>query len=189
MALSHRFSEALAYTAVLHAEQKRKSSGEPYLAHLLAVAAIVMEHGGTEDEAIAALLHDAAEDQGGEATLAEIGRRFGPSIATIVEGCSDTMESPKPAWRQRKEAHLAQLRNASPSVLLVTAADKLHNARSILREYRRHGETLWSHFRGGRNGTLWYNREVLGILEQAGRTPLVEEFARTVAEIERLARQ
>jgi (p)ppGpp synthase/HD superfamily hydrolase len=187
MALSHRFSEALAYTAVLHAEQRRKSSGEPYLAHLLAVAASVMEHGGNENEAIAALLHDAVEDQGGRATLDEIARRFGRPVAEIVEGCSDTMESPKPPWQQRKESHLAHLRNASSSVLLVTAADKLHNARSILREYRRHGESLWSHFRGGRDGTLWYYHAVLDILTQSEKTPLVEELARTVAEIELLA--
>jgi (p)ppGpp synthase/HD superfamily hydrolase len=187
MPLSHRFSEALAFTAVLHAEQKRKSSGEPYLAHLLAVAAIVMDYGGNEDEAIAALLHDAVEDQGGIETLDEIRRRFGESIAQIVEGCTDTVEHVKTPWRQRKEAHVARLKNASASVRLVVAADKLHNARSLLREYRRHGELLWSHFRGGRDGTLWYYRVVLDVLTQAEKTPLLEELARTVAEIERLA--
>ena len=103
MVISPRFTEALCYVAALHAQQRRKVSGEPYLAHLLAVAAIVMEHGGDEDEAIAALLHDAVEDQGGAATLEEIRRRFGQTVAEIVAGCSDTMVSPKPPWRQRKE--------------------------------------------------------------------------------------
>jgi (p)ppGpp synthase/HD superfamily hydrolase len=187
MALSHRFSEALAYTAVLHADQKRKSSGEPYLAHLLTVAAIVMEYGGNEDEAVAALLHDAVEDQGGAATLEEIRRRFGETVARIVEGCTDSLEHAKTPWRQRKETHVARLKDASASVRLVTAADKLHNARSLLREYRRHGESLWSHFRGGRDGTLWYFRSVIEVLADAEKTPLVEELARTVAEIERLA--
>lgn len=133
MLLSSRFTEALSYVAALHAEQRRKVSGEPYLAHLLAVTAIVMEHGGNEDEAIAALLHDAAEDQGGTATPEEIRRRFGAAVAEIVEGCSDTVVSPKPPWRQRKEAHIARLRDASPSVRLVVAADKLHNVGSLAR--------------------------------------------------------
>ena len=112
MPLSPRLHEALAYAATLHADQQRKASGEPYLAHLLAVAALVMEYGGNEDETIAALLHDAVEDQGGMATLAEIRRRFGPAVAEIVEGCSDTAVTPKPPWRQRKEAYIARLQDA-----------------------------------------------------------------------------
>ena len=151
----------------MHAEQRRKLSGEPYLAHLLAVAAIVMEHGGNEDEAIAALLHDAVEDQGGLATLEEIRRRFGRPVAEIVDGCTDAAETPKPPWRQRKEAFIARLTNAPASVRLVVAADKLHNARSILRDYRRLGESLWGHFRGGREGTLWYYRAVVERCRQA----------------------
>ena len=140
MPLSPRLHEALSYAATLHADQQRKASGEPYLAHLLAVAALVMEYGGNEEETIAALLHDAVEDQGGMATLAEIRRRFGPAVAEIVEGCSDTAVAPKPPWRQRKEAYIARLRTRPASVRLVSAADKLHNARSILREYRRQGD-------------------------------------------------
>ena len=158
MATSARFQEALSYAVGLHAEQRRKLSGEPYVAHLLAVAALVMEHGGNEEEAIAALLHDAVEDQGGLATREEIRRRFGDAVAAIVDGCTDTTETPKPPWRRRKEAYIARLRDASTSVRLVAAADKLHNARSILREYRRLGESLWGHFHGGREGTLWYFR-------------------------------
>jgi len=183
MVVSSRFSEALSYVAALHAEQRRKVSGEPYLAHLLAVAAIVMEHGGNEDETIAALLHDAVEDQGGMATLEEIRRRFGPTVAEIVEGCTDAMESPKPQWRQRKEAHIARLREASASVRLVVAADKLHNAGSLVREYRRRGESLWAIFHGGRDGTLWYYRAVADVLKQAAVTPIVEELDRTVEEL------
>jgi len=185
MQLSSHFTEALVYAAALHAEQKRKVSGEPYLSHLLAVSAMVMEYGGTEDEAIAALLHDAAEDQGGLATLAEIRQRFGEGVAAIVENCSDTFVKPKPAWRERKEAFIARLRKASASVRLVTAADKLHNARSILREYRRQGEAIWRNFRGGRDGTLWYFRAVIDVLRQTDDGPLVEELERTVRELER----
>jgi (p)ppGpp synthase/HD superfamily hydrolase len=183
MPLSSRFSDALAYVAALHAGQRRKVSGEPYISHLLAVAAIVLEYGGTEDEAVAALLHDAVEDQGGEATLEEIRSRFGESVAEIVVGCTDASECPKPPWRQRKESHIARLRDDSASVRLVVAADKLHNVRSLEREYRRRGESLWSFFHGGRDGTLWYYRAVADILEQAERTPIVEELDRAVEEL------
>jgi GTP pyrophosphokinase len=189
MPISARFLEAVSYAAALHGNQRRKFSGEPYLAHLLAVAAMVMEHGGNEDEAIAALLHDAVEDQGGLPTLAEIRRRFGEPVAQIVEGCSDTTENPKPPWRSRKEAYLVHLRGASTSVRLVSAADKLHNVRSILREYRRHGESIWSLFRGGREGTLWYHRAVVELLKQHGSNALVEELERAVLELEQLVRQ
>jgi (p)ppGpp synthase/HD superfamily hydrolase len=186
MKLSPRFSDALLYAAELHADQQRKFSGAPYLAHLLGVASIALEYGANEEEAIAALLHDAIEDQGGAATREEIGRRFGQPIAAIVAGCTDTDRSPKPPWRQRKEAYVARLRDASASVRLVSAADKLHNARSILKEYRALGESLWAGFRGGREGTLWYYRAVVDVLKQAGTTPLVQELDRTVAELERI---
>ena len=186
MIVSSRLSDALSYVAALHAEQRRKVSGEPYLAHLLSAAAIVMEYGGNEDETIAALLHDAVEDQGGMATLEDIRRQFGPSVAEIVEGCTDAIASPKPPWRQRKEAHIARLREASASVRLVVAADKLHNARSLVREYRRRGESLWASFHGGRDGTLWYYRTVADVLKQAAPTPIVEELDRIVEELRSL---
>ena len=189
MTLSDRFTDALAYAARLHAKQVRKISGVPYVSHLLRVAGIALEHGADEDEAIAALLHDAVEDQGGAATWEEIRRRFGDRVAGIVDGCSDAREQPKPPWRRRKEAYLARLRTASPSVRLVSACDKLDNARSIVLSYRRHGEALWPLFRGQREGTLWYLRSVVEILEQGGGGLLTEELDRAVSELERVVRQ
>lgn len=187
MELSHRFTDALAYTAALHQKQRRKVSDSPYVAHLLRVAGIVLEYGATEDEAIAALLHDAIEDQGGGPTREEIRLRFGNEVVAIVEGCSDADTVPKPPWRKRKEEHIAEVRQASPSVRLVVAADKLDNARSLLQEYRHRGESLWDFFHGRREGTLWYYRAMLEALAAGGVTPLVEEFQRTLEEIERLA--
>jgi GTP pyrophosphokinase len=184
--LSPRFDDALVYAHRLHVGHTRKGSGIPYISHLLAVTAIVLEHGGTEDEAIAALLHDAIEDQGGPATRAEIHRRFGENVRAIVDGCTDAETVPKPEWRPRKEAYIAHIRHASPSIRLVSASDKLHNARAILNDYRQHGETLWSRFNGGRDGTLWYYRALVNTFREAGSTPLIEELERTVCELERL---
>jgi len=187
--LTHRFREALVYVAELHADQVRKVSGEPYLAHLLGVTALALEHGANEDEAIAALLHDAIEDQGGAEQREEIRRRFGATVADIVHGCSDADTQPKPPWRQRKEAYVAHLRDkATPSMRLVSACDKLHNARAILLDYRRLGQSLWKHFKGGRDGTLWYYRAVVDALKTHGTTPLVEELDRVVRELEALVR-
>ncbi len=153
----------------------------------MAVAAIVLEYGGDEDEAVAALLHDAVEDQGGKPTLEEIRRRFGDRVAEIVVGCSDADETPKPPWRGRKEAHLARLRKASDSVRLVVAADKLHNARCLLRDYRLRGNEVWEHFHGGREGTLWYFRAAVEALWRDDSSPLLEELNRAVAETERFS--
>jgi (p)ppGpp synthase/HD superfamily hydrolase len=189
MELSERFHEGLVYAARLHAAQKRKLSGAPYVSHLLRVAGIVLEHGADEDEAIAALLHDAVEDQGGAKTLEEIRRRFGPRVAEIVAACSDTDQTPKPPWRERKAAYLVHLREASPSVRLVSAADKLDNVRSLISGYHALGESLWERFQGGRDGSLWYHRSVVQILKTAGANPLVEELDRAVAHLERLARR
>ena len=186
VALGPRFEEALTYAARLHREQVRKGSGVPYLSHLLSVAGIALEHGASEDEAIAALLHDAVEDQGGATTLAEIRRRFGDTVADIVAGCSDTDVVPKPPWRPRKEAYVAHLASASSSARLVSAADKLHNARSILTDYRRLGEGVWTRFAGGKEGTLWYYRAVVQAFRAYEPTPLVDELERAVEEMERL---
>ena len=191
MTYSSRFEEALAYAARLHAQQVRKGTDIPYVSHILGVASIAIEHGADEDEAIAALLHDAVEDQGGAATAAEIRRRFGDRVAEIVKGCTDAEILPKPPWRQRKEAYLAHLPAATASIRLVSAADKLHNARAILRDYRELGEALWARFNGGRAGTLWYYRALVIAFEAAPEdkrsAPLVRELARTVDELERLA--
>ncbi len=185
MNLSDRFADALVYAARLHRTQQRKVSGTPYVGHLLRVAGTVLDHGADEDEAIAALLHDAVEDQGGAATGEAIRRQFGPRVAEIVEGCSDTDQTPKPPWRERKEAYLAHLADASASVRLVAAADKLDNTRSLLEGYRLRGDALWQSFRGGRDGTLWYLRSVVEVLQASGGNPLVDELARAVSELTR----
>jgi len=188
--LSDRYAEAFAYALELHRNQRRIKTEIPYVAHLMAVSGLVLEHGGTEIEAIAALLHDAVEDQGGPPTLAEIKRRFGDDVAGIVEGCSDTDVDPKPPWRKRKEDYIAHIRRAPASVRLVSAADKLHNARAILADYRVHGEALWSRFNGGRDGTLWYYRALTEVYRQAkleaAHERLAAELDRVVSELESL---
>jgi GTP pyrophosphokinase len=186
--LSPRFDVALVFASRLHAGQARKGTAVPYVAHLLAVAAIVLEYGGNETEAIAALLHDAIEDQGGAATRETIRRLFGEEVVSIVNGCTDAETTPKPPWRERKEAYVEHVRHATSAVRLVSAADKLHNARSILADLRACGEQIWSRFKGGRDGTLWYYRSLVEAYRAGGQsTPLVEELDRVVTEIERLA--
>ena len=189
MPYGKKFEDALVYAARLHRDQSRKGSGIPYITHLLAVAAIVGENGGTEKEAIAALLHDAPEDMGGMERLEEIRQSFGDDVAEIVAGCTDTYEDPKPAWRPRKEAYIAHVATAPPSVRLVSAADKLHNARSILADLRSLGEELWDRFTGGKEGTLWYYRALTEAYKRAGANAIVEELDRVVREIEALARR
>lgn len=154
--ISARYRDALAYAAQLHSEQTRKGSGTPYLAHLLSVSALAMEAGADEDQAIAALLHDAAEDQGGLPILEQIRNTFGDRVANMVRDLSDTFETPKPPWKERKQAYLAHLQDADASVLLVSACDKLHNLRSILDDVRAAGPAVFDRFQGGRDGTLWY---------------------------------
>jgi (p)ppGpp synthase/HD superfamily hydrolase len=180
-----KFDHALVYASRLHRDQVRKGTSTPYITHLLAVASIVGENGGTEDEVVAALLHDAPEDRGGEATLQEIRDQFGDGVAEIVDGCTDTYETPKPPWRERKERYLAHLAGASGSVRLVSSADKLHNARTVLSDYRLLGEDLWTRFNGKKEGTLWYYRAVVDVLQ--GDSPIVEELDRTVSELETLS--
>ena len=186
--LTERFDEALLYASALHREQTRKGSTTPYVAHLLATASIALEHGADEDEAIAALLHDAIEDQGGEPTRQEIERRFGARVAGIVKECSDTDVEPKPPWRERKEAYLAHLSELSPSARFVVSCDKLHNVRSLLLDYELLGEDVWERFNGGREGTLWYYRAIADALAAGGTSPIVQELGRTVARLEELAR-
>jgi HD domain len=182
-----RLEKAFAEACELHRTQCRKGTTIPYVSHLMSVAALVLENGGDEDEAIAALLHDAAEDQGGKETLERIRQQFGDRVADIVDGCTDTYDKPKPAWKGRKEAYIRHLPVAPRSVRLVAAADKLHNARCVLADYRVIGEELWKRFDDRpREDTLWYHRAVTEALQKAGSNPLVEELDRVVGELERL---
>jgi GTP pyrophosphokinase len=187
LAYGEKFEDALTYAARLHRDQIRKDIEVPYVTHLLAVAAIVGENDGTEEEVVAALLHDAPEDRGGKGRLEEIRARFGDEVAEIVDGCTDTYEDPKPEWQTRKEAYIAHVAKASPSVRLVSAADKLHNARSILADLRALGDELWERFTGGKEGTLWYYRALVEAYDGADSNPVVEELDRVVREIEALA--
>jgi (p)ppGpp synthase/HD superfamily hydrolase len=182
--LSSRFEDALVYAARLHARQVRKGTGIPYISHLLAVSALVIQDGGSEDEAIAALLHDAVEDQGGMKTLEEIRRRFGEPVAAIVEGCTDATVQPKPPWRERKERYLAHLPQVPADVRRVSLADKVHNARSLLRDLRRDGDAVWGRFKGGKDGTLWYYHSLVKIFAENGSDYMTEELARVVDEID-----
>jgi len=177
--LTARYRDALALAFELHQHQARKGSGVPYVAHVLGVSSLVLEHGGDEDEAIAALLHDAVEDQGGAATLARIADAFGARVAEIVRGCSDSMGEPKPPWRERKEQYLAHLVSASASIRLVSSCDKLYNARTILADLRA-GSPVWERFTGGRDGSLWYYGALAA--ELAG-TSVGDELGRVVAEL------
>ena len=186
--LTRKFDEALAFAVDLHREQPRKGTGVPYVSHLLSVAALVLEHGGTEEQAIAALLHDAVEDQGGRPTAETIRARFGDLVADIVEGCTDTDVLPKPPWRARKEAYVARVRREPAHVRLVSAADKLHNARTMVTDLRIYGPVLWQRFNAGRDETLWYLGALVEAFREAGTTPIVDELARTVAELEVVSR-
>ncbi len=187
MTYSQRFEQALVLSHRLHADQTRKGTTTPYIGHLLAVAAIVIENSGTEDEVIAALLHDAVEDQGGAKTREEIRQRFGEKVAAIVDGLSDTDKTPKPPWRARKEEYIAHLSEASSSVLLVSLADKIHNAGSILRDLRNEGDGVWSRFTGGKDGTLWYYRALVDAFRARGQfITMVDELDQVVSEFEGL---
>ena len=189
--LTRRFEDAVQYALHVHAGQIRKGTQIPYVTHVLAVSGLVLEAGGTEDEAIAGLLHDAAEDGGGERRLEDIRARFGGTVASIVKDCSDSLaEDPKmkAPSEERKRKHLEDLRRVtSKSALLVTAADKLHNARCILADYRVVGEKLWDRFNVGRADTLKYYESLAKILESRG-VPLSGELRRTVDGLQTLAK-
>jgi len=187
-ALTRRFEQALLFATRKHAGQTRKGTPTSYISHLLSVAGLVLEAGGDEDLAIAALLHDVVEDCGGAPMLKEIQRRFGKRVAHVVEGCTDTDLTPKPPWRQRKEDYLKRLRTADADVRLVSAADKLHNARTILTDYRECGEAVWERFQGKRGGTLWYYRALLGEFRRGKSSRLLNELERVVTELESLTR-
>jgi len=179
--LTHRFDKAFRYAHWLHRSQVRKGTPIPYISHLMTVAALVVEHGGNEDQAIAALLHDAAEDQGGAPRLAEIRTMFGDPVAAIVSNCTDAWTEPKPPWRARKEAYLKALPDKPPTSLLVSLADKTHNAEAILFDYRVLGDSLWDRFNGGAVGTRWYYSALADVFSGAMPGLLSDRMARAVA--------
>lgn len=186
MLLSTKFDEAFLLASEVHRAQTMKETEIPYMAHLLGVAGITALYGGTEDEIIAALLHDTVEDT--DLALHTIDEKFGPQVAAIVEACTDTNQQPKPPWQRRKEEHIRAMRSASASARLVYAADKLQNARAMLKDYRVIGEKLWARFNGGKAGTFWYYRSLIEVFRDTGTDEdLVNELARTVKELEGLA--
>jgi len=188
--LSSRFEEALAYAARAHWAQIRKATEIPYVSHLLGVTSLVLEHGGGEDEAIAALLHDAVEDAGGPARREDIRLRFGDEVVRVVDACSDSEGEPKPPWGERKQSYLAHLAATTEAkVRLVSACDKLHNARAVLSDYRALGAALWQRFNGGRDGTLWYYRAVADEFAARGPAGPAAELGRAVGELEDAVRR
>jgi len=186
--LTDRFEQALVFAAQLHQDHARKGVERiPYLAHLMSVAALVLEAGGDEDEAIAALLHDAIEDRGDRTDLAELERRFGPHVRMIVEACSDTDERPKPPWLGRKQAYIERLGTAPPAVLRVACADKIHNVRSTIGDLRVHGPTTWSKFGSTVEQQLWYYVTLSELFCERLPGPLSDELARLVSQLSELA--
>ena len=175
-----RFNNALVFASQLHAKQTRKRSGIPYIAHLLGVASLVIEDGGSEDEAIAALLHDAVEDQGGLKTFEDIRKKFGETVADIVLEVSDSYAEPKLPWRVRKEAYIQSIGQASQSAIRVSLADKVYNARSIVQDLRLEGNTAWDKFNGGKEGTLWYYDRLIAAFKKRGPSLLLSELTRVV---------
>jgi (p)ppGpp synthase/HD superfamily hydrolase len=187
MRLSRQFEKALIYATRIHGGQLRKKTRIPCIAHILGVAAIAMEYGANETEAIAALLHDAVEDCGGAKRLRDIERKFGKKVANIVEGCTDTDQTPKPPWLERKKAYVAHVRHAPIPTKLVSASDKLHNVRAILMDYRKEGERLWPRFNSGKQGALWYYRALVSAFGGRRIQPLVKELDRALTQLELLS--
>lgn len=184
---SDRLNEAFAYASRVHQDQTRKGGDIPYLGHLMGVASNVIEYGGNEDEVIAALLHDAVEDQGGMKRLREIEAMFGPVVADIVKSCSDNTNWWKPPWTDRKQAYLKHLETeTSRSDRLVSAADKLYNIRTIIADYHVVGEQLWKRFAGGKAGTVWYYRSLADTFLRLGPARIARELDRRVRELESL---
>src|SRR5579864_6041490 len=184
--LGPRFRKAFTFAADKHSGQARKASTIPYIAHLMGVASLVLEAGGDEDLAIAALLHDVVEDCGGAPMLKEVRRRFGARVAKIVDGCTDAYSIPKPPWHDRKVSYINRLKKEITETRLVSAADKLNNVRSILSDYRVIGESVWSRFNGGREGTLWYYRTLRDEFLRSKLNRITRDFDLAVRELESL---
>jgi len=183
--LGPRLQRAFRYAAQKHAGQTRKQSAVPYISHLMAVASLVLEAGGDEDMAIAAFLHDVVEDCGGMPTLREVRKQFGARVAKMVEGCTDSFAEPKPEWGKRKKDYLRGVRHADVNTRLVSASDKLHNVRTILADYRQHGEAIWTRFTGKKEGTLWYYRALSDEYQRRSPNRITRELEIAVTELER----
>ena len=183
--LSERFDNAFLLAHKLHRTDPRKDTQIPYVAHLLAVASVVLEYGGDEEMAVAALLHDAVEDHNDQISIEDIESQFGARVAQIVRDCSDSMVTPKEPWEPRKKAYLARISTMTAESRLVCAADKLHNATAILRDFRNSGDAVFKRFNGGKDGTLWYQRQVTDALTKAGETALTTELNRVVTQLEK----
>jgi len=193
--LTTRFTSAVDYARHIHIE-RRKGTDIPYMAHLLGVASLVMGEAGhagfpvTEDMVIAALLHDAAEDQGGLRRLQDIEQNFGPNVARMVEGLSDSLSedsSKKQSWLERKQAYIERLRGEPADVQLISVADKIYNARTILEDYREIGPLVWERFKRGRADQVWYFDELLAVYKATGTSRIVEEFERVVEELRQIS--
>ena len=180
MIYSERILDALGLMQELHGTQRRKCGGAPYITHLLAVASLVGEYGGNEDQFIAALLHDAVEDQGGMAVLQRIRELFRDEVGDLVWACTDAWEDPKPPWRARKEAHIARIPDSPVGARLLLAADKLHNLQSMIRTYTPE-VAYWRQFNAGRDGTLWYYDALGAALAEGWEHPILAEFSETHA--------
>jgi GTP pyrophosphokinase len=197
---NNRLEEAFSFASRLHASQRRKGSGVPYVAHLMSVSALVLEHGGSQDQAIGALLHDAVEDQGDDyaggrpGLRSEIRNRFGETVLRIVNDCTDddgfekgaaaSAEAETESWKRRKQAYLDHLTALDSPALLVSCADKVHNARAILNDYRQHGSSLWPRFRARTaENQFWYYGTLANIFQSKGIGPLADELGRIVGEL------
>jgi GTP pyrophosphokinase len=182
--LSDRFEQALLYAHELHGDQCRRGTPVPYMAHLMGVASLVLEYGGDEEQAIAALLHDAIEDCGHLTSYAEIERRFGERVAEIVRACTDADTTPRPPWLERKAAYVARVSHEPAQARLVSAADKLYNVRTVLKDYRQAGHAVWRRYTGDPAHVLWYYRALVAAFRAAGSHPIVDELDRAVAQLE-----
>jgi (p)ppGpp synthase/HD superfamily hydrolase len=183
--LGTRLQRAFRYAAEKHDGQTRKQTAVPYLSHLMAVASLVLEAGGDEDMAIAALLHDVVEDCGGMPRLREVRKQFGSRVAKMVEGCTDSFSEPKREWMERKNGYLREVKHADIKTRLVSASDKLHNVRTILADYRQHGEAIWMRFSGKKEGTLWYYRALSDEYQSRSPNRITRELEIAVMELER----
>lgn len=195
--LSHRFDVAVAFAHRVHRKQARKATQVPYMAHLMGVTAIVLEYGGSETQAIAALLHDTLEDAieyappylTPDRLIDEIRCEFGDEVLAIVEHCTDTREHPKPSWPERKASYIKALEEASAAALFVSAADKFHNVRALIRDYRSHGDELWERFNpeAGKSGTLGYYRALVAVFKRRLPGALTDDLERALCTLEELA--